>query len=56
MTVVGGAGVNGDDGLDGGPARVVAIASVAAAAAADSPGVCVVSTLHPEGAAMSGRL
>jgi hypothetical protein len=54
--VTGGGGGFGDDGLGGGPARVVAMASVACAAAADSSGVCVVSTLHPVGAAMSGRL
>ena len=52
----GGGGGAGDDGLGGGPARVVAIASVAWAAAADSSGVCVVSMLHPVGAGMSGRL
>jgi hypothetical protein len=54
--VTGGAGREGEDGLAGGPARVVAIASVAAAAAAASSGVCVVLTFQAAGAGMSGRL
>lgn len=54
--VTGGGGGLGDDGFGGGPARVVEMASVACAAAADSSAVCVVSTLQPVGAGMSGRL
>ena len=45
-----------EEGLAGGPARVVAIASVAATVAADSSGVWVVLTLQAAGAGMSGRL
>jgi hypothetical protein len=50
------AGDAGEDDLAGGPARVVAIASVAAAVAADSAGVCIVLTFQAAGAGMSGRL
>src|SRR5579864_9508138 len=52
----GGPGGDAEEGLAGGPARVVAIASVAAAVAADSSAVRVVLTFQAAGAGMSGRL
>ena len=51
-----GGGLDGSEGFGGGPLRVVAMASVAAAAAADSSGVWIVSTLQLDGACISGRV